>query len=101
MQTTTSHGRRAGLEAGSPGPARGARWRALLETRWQARLREVTELALAYHEAEAAQEDGTSGGRERTLRPEPSAAADGRVPPGTGGHRRGTRPAVGWHLRLV
>ena len=70
MQATTSHGRRAGPEAGSPGPARGARWRALLETRWQARLREVTELALAYHEAEAAQEDGTSGGRERTLRPD-------------------------------
>ncbi len=30
------------------------RWRALLEARWQARLREVTELSLAYHAAAAA-----------------------------------------------
>jgi DnaK suppressor protein len=34
--------------------ARGPRWRALLETRWQARLQQVTELALAYHDAAAA-----------------------------------------------
>jgi DnaK suppressor protein len=67
MQTTASHSPRAGPEAGRPGPARGARWRALLETRWQARLREVTELALAYHEAAAAQEHGPSG-RERRPR---------------------------------
>jgi RNA polymerase-binding transcription factor DksA len=33
------------LAAGTRGP----RWRALLETRWQARVREVTELSLAYH----------------------------------------------------
>jgi RNA polymerase-binding transcription factor DksA len=39
-----------------------------LETRWQARLREVTRLALAYHEAAAAQEHGTGGGREAQLR---------------------------------
>lgn len=31
--------------------ARGPRWRALLEARWQARLRELTELSLAYHVA--------------------------------------------------
>ena len=37
------------------GEARGPRWRALLETRWQARLRELTELSLAYHVAAAAQ----------------------------------------------
>jgi len=30
------------------------RWRALLEARWQARLRDVTELSLAYHAAAAA-----------------------------------------------
>ena len=30
----------------------GPRWRALLEARWQARLEELTELALAYHAAE-------------------------------------------------
>ena len=29
----------------------GPRWRALLEARWQARLEELTELALAYHAA--------------------------------------------------
>jgi len=37
-----------------PGEARGPRWRALLEARWQARLRELTELSLAYHVAAAA-----------------------------------------------
>jgi len=38
-----------------PGSGRhGPRWRALLETRWQARLRELTELSLAYHVAIAA-----------------------------------------------
>ena len=36
------------------GPARGAVWRALLEIQWRARLQEVTELSLAYHEAAAA-----------------------------------------------
>jgi len=45
-------------------PARGPRWRALLETRWQARVREVTELSLAYHTAAEA------------------ALAAGDVPPG-------------------
>jgi RNA polymerase-binding transcription factor DksA len=39
------------------GEARGARWRALLEARWQARLRELTELSLAYHVALAATAD--------------------------------------------
>ena len=69
MQTTASHGPRAGPEAGRPGPAAGARWRALLETRWQARVREVTELALAYHEAAAAaQGQGAGAGREAQLR---------------------------------
>jgi DnaK suppressor protein len=34
------------------------RWRALLETRWQARLRQVTELSLAYHDAAAAAASG-------------------------------------------
>jgi RNA polymerase-binding transcription factor DksA len=34
-------------------PARGAVWRALLEAQWRARLQEVTELSLAYHEAAA------------------------------------------------
>jgi RNA polymerase-binding transcription factor DksA len=30
-----------------------SQWRALLEARWQARLRELTELSLAYHAADA------------------------------------------------
>jgi len=34
-------------------PAGGPAWRALLEAQWQARLQEVTELSLAYHEAAA------------------------------------------------
>ena len=38
---------------------RGPRWRALLEARWQARVREVTELSLAYHVAAAATPGGT------------------------------------------
>jgi X-X-X-Leu-X-X-Gly heptad repeat protein len=43
---------------------RGPRWRALLEARWQARVREVTELSLAYHVAAAAVPGGTGGGDE-------------------------------------
>ena len=34
--------------------ARAPRWRPLLEDRWHARLQEVTELSLAYHDAAAA-----------------------------------------------
>jgi DnaK suppressor protein len=41
---------------------RGPRWRALLEARWQARVREVTELSLAYHVAAAATPGGTGDG---------------------------------------
>ena len=54
MQTETSRGPLTGPEADGPVPAAGPRWRALLEMRWRARLQEVTELALAYHEAAAA-----------------------------------------------
>jgi RNA polymerase-binding transcription factor DksA len=36
-------------------------WRALLEARWQARLQELIELSLAYHDAAAA--DGDNGDR--------------------------------------
>jgi RNA polymerase-binding transcription factor len=41
-------------------------WRALLESRWQARLLEVTELSLAYHDAAAApvHGGGQDGGAE-------------------------------------
>ena len=54
MQTETSRGPLTGPEADGAVPAGGPRWRALLEMRWRARLQEVTELALAYHEAAAA-----------------------------------------------
>ena len=50
------------------GPAGGPRRRALLEARWRARLQEVTELALAYHEAAAAAGRSTSGGHHARLR---------------------------------
>ena len=91
MQTETSHGPLTGPAGGRavpagvtppvpagvtppvpagvtpPVPAGGTRWRALLEARWRARLQEVTELALAYHEAAAAGHD-TGGGDEGKLR---------------------------------
>jgi RNA polymerase-binding transcription factor DksA len=41
----------------------GPRWRAVLEARWQARVREVTELSLAYHVAAAP--DAAGGGDDR------------------------------------
>ena len=61
MQTETSRGPLTGPEGDGPVPAGGPRWRALLEMRWRARVQEVTELALAYHEAAAAA-GGTGGG---------------------------------------
>jgi DnaK suppressor protein len=63
MQTETSHGPLTGPEGDGPVSAGGPRWRALLEMRWRARLQEVTELALAYHEAEAAA--GRGGDEDR------------------------------------
>ena len=64
MQTETSRGPLTGPEGDGPVSAGGPRWRALLEMRWRARLQEVTELALAYHEAAAAAaaSHGTGGG---------------------------------------
>lgn len=43
--------------------ARGPARRALLEARWRARLQEVTELSLAYHEAAAVTPAGRPGDR--------------------------------------
>jgi len=67
MQTETSHGPLTGPEGDGPVPARGPRWRALLEMRWRARLQEVTELALAYHEAAAAAGHSAGGSGEGGL----------------------------------
>src|SRR5690242_11577462 len=50
----------AAMTSDLPGEARGPRWRALLEARWQARLRELTELSLAYHVAVAARPPAAS-----------------------------------------
>ena len=43
----------------------GPRWRALLEARWQARVREITELSLAYHTAAAARGNAGDGAAAR------------------------------------
>ena len=51
----------------------GPRWRALLEARWQARLRELTELSLAYHVAIAAVPDRAGSGAGRAAEPEAQA----------------------------
>ena len=76
MQTETSDNplagpvrSRAGPVGGRPRPAGGPWWRALLEARWRTRLQEVTELALAYHDAAAAAVGrGTGSGHEARLR---------------------------------
>jgi DnaK suppressor protein len=51
----------AAMAPPAPAPTDGPRWRALLEARWQARLEELTQLALAYHTAELAL-DGSGAG---------------------------------------
>jgi RNA polymerase-binding transcription factor DksA len=56
--------------------ARGPRWRALLEARWQARLRELTELSLAYHVAVAAPLSAASAGSAS-----PDSASPGSASP--------------------
>jgi RNA polymerase-binding transcription factor DksA len=43
-------------------PSRAPRWRSLLEARWRARLQEVTELSVAYHDAAAAPALSAGGG---------------------------------------
>jgi RNA polymerase-binding transcription factor DksA len=62
MQAETSRGPLAGPDAGGSVPAGEPQWRALLETRWRARLQEVTELARPYPAAAAAADRGTGGG---------------------------------------
>jgi DnaK suppressor protein len=65
--TALPTGDKAGPAGDRAGPAGAPRWRALLEARWRSRLQEVTELALAYHDAAAAGL-GTSGGHHVRLR---------------------------------
>ena len=52
----------AAMTSGPVAGTRGPRWRALLEARWQARVREITELSLAYHVAAEAAPGGTGDG---------------------------------------
>ena len=52
----------AAMTAGQDAGTRGPHWRALLEARWQARVREVTELSLAYHVAAASDDTGDGDG---------------------------------------
>lgn len=59
MPSTERRGARSAQAPASA--ARGPVWRALLEARWRARLQEVTELSLAYHEAAAAAPGGPGG----------------------------------------
>ena len=60
--------------AGNGAPAssragRGPTWRALLEAQWRARLEELTELSLAYHDAAAVIAPASAGRRaDRNLR---------------------------------
>ena len=79
----------------------GPRWRALLEARWQDRLRELTELSLAYHVAVAAAPDRAGAG------PAPGPAPGPGPGPGPGGRasrrRRRcsaarSRPAGSWPM---
>jgi DnaK suppressor protein len=69
----------AGLRSADPADPR---WRARLESRWRARLLEVTELSLAYHDAAAApvgsDGPGAAGPGGRQLRRLLSRAVDAR-----------------------
>ena len=53
MTTKSEPAASGGQESARSGPARGPAWRALLEAQWRARLQDVTELSLAYHDAAA------------------------------------------------
>jgi RNA polymerase-binding transcription factor DksA len=60
------HQSQAAMTAEPAAGTHGPRWRALLEARWQARVREVTELSLAYHVAAAPDGAGAGAGQPET-----------------------------------
>jgi hypothetical protein len=63
-------GSQTGMTREPAAGTRGPRWRALLEARWQARVREVTELSLAHHVAAVAAPAAPVTGRDtRRYRP--------------------------------
>jgi DnaK suppressor protein len=61
--TAPAGGRAAGATTMPRAERTNPQWRALLEARWQARLRELTELSMAYHAADA--EIGRDGPRQQ------------------------------------
>jgi DnaK suppressor protein len=65
----------AGLRSADPADPR---WRTLLESRWRARLLEVTELSLAYHDAAAAPV-GSAGPDPAEAGPDPAVAGRRQV----------------------
>ena len=69
MTTRQRQAAAGGRAAASAGPACGPAWRALVEAQWRARLQEVTELSLAYHDAVTATASAPAGRHgERKLR---------------------------------
>ena len=62
VELAAGSGGRETSRQGSGGP----HWRAVLEARWQARVREVTELSLAYHVAAAPDAEGGGDDRPET-----------------------------------
>ena len=69
MTTKSEPAASGGQESARSGPARGPAWRALLEAQWRARLQDVTELSLAYHDAAAVTASApTDRGGDRKLR---------------------------------
>ncbi len=61
----TAAGHNPATEARHPHSAALAQWRALLGFHWQERLERITEFSLAYHDAEEAAADVSSGRGER------------------------------------
>lgn len=67
VRATLRQARRGVPEAAHLEPGELPRWRALLESHWRARLERVTELSLAYHDAEEARAPGARGPEGRPL----------------------------------
>ncbi len=61
MTTRQQHTPAGSAPPAGSGAARGPTWRALLEAQWRARLEEVTELSLAYHDAAAVTAPASAG----------------------------------------
>jgi len=61
MATRQRHAPAGNRAPASSRAARGPTWRALLEAQWRARLEEVTELSLAYHDAAAVTAPASAG----------------------------------------